>query len=175
MADEWFWQPDRLPPTRSLVPANPGPLPVPQMQMRSSVLQVNVTELDQSYQLAVTALLEMLSRTPLRTSVVTYDPRLEVIRAYFIAYGRNDLDVDDLSVLVQAEVLSMHDAPLAAVLGCEMAKAGFLCLGLPRHAAVYAREAARGWTALGRLAEASRREAEQLALPEGATFDWERE
>lgn len=171
MADDWLWQSRRLPPTRSVVPATPGPMPVP--RMTSSVVQLHLAELDASYQLGVQALLEMLARTPLRQGVVTYDPRLEVIRGFFIAGGRGDLTTSELARAIQAEVVSMRDAPLALLLGCEMAKAGFLSMGLPHLAAPYAREAARGWVALRRLADSTRLEAERLELPEGGEYDWQ--
>lgn len=169
--EDWFWQQHRMPPLRAVVPADAAPLPSLLVSpVGSGAMQFNLADLDSSFQLAVQALNAMLAASPLAIGAVLYDPRLEVVRSYFLACGRGDVAVPVLAVAVRDEVMAMRDVPISAILGCELAKAGFLSMGLPQFAAPFAREAARGRAILQSLIQTARAEAARQEWPDVPTF-----
>lgn len=168
MADDWFWHPDRLPQARALVPYNPMPaLP----SDTTTLPQLNLADLDAGFQLAARALEVLLAASGTPASIALYDPRLEVIRAYFIACSRGEIGLPLLLAAAQAELLGMRDAPIAAILGFELAKVGFLSMGRPGLAAPFGREAARGrlWLQASLLAQRTQLQENSDAT----TFHWE--
>lgn len=167
MADDWFWQPDRLPETRAVVPYTP----MPALPSTPILPQMNLADLDAGFQLAVQALHALLATTGLATGAVLYDPRLEVIRAYFITCSRGEIAMPVLVMAVRAELLGMGDEPVAAILGFELAKAGFLSMGRPQLAAPFGREAARGRRYLRDIAQAQHAQLEEHTHATDH-FDW---
>lgn len=71
-----------------------------------------------------------------------YHALLEVITRTFITFAEGHCDANAVVAWVHQAVAGMRDHPPAAVLGCELAKAGFLAMHQPELALHYAALAA---------------------------------
>ena len=123
---DWFWKrPEDLAPP----PAPPKP-------------HFDRQRFDQDCFEAETKIELLMDQGGMPDTGIPYDPRIVLIKGLFYAYAEGLEPERRIYPSVRALIRGLLDNPGAAVLGCEVAKAGYLAMGRPMRGAEFATLAA---------------------------------
>ena len=125
MMGDWFWKrPEDLAPQPEL-PAPPKP-------------RFDRQRFDQDCFEAESKIELLMDHGGMPDTGLPYDPRIVLIKGIFYAYAAGLESERRLDPWLRSLIRGLLDNPGAAVLGCEVAKAGYLAMGRPMRGAAFA-------------------------------------